>query len=325
MPLTVCLLLCLLLCSCLPRPGDAQYLWSETSAQSAGPGRLCGHTGVYANGSVAVFGGIQGVLGSVSGGSSGGQDFVTRVVSDLWFFSVTIGVWRHGVVSSPWPPALAYASAVVTNPINPGPMYLFGGYDVLGNFSNSVWCMGTHWVLPAWQLIQPSSADAPAPRAQQAMAAFNNDSFVIYGGQNSTTVMGDAWLFNTTTLQWMLLVDSDGFAFGVRYGFGPSLGLNSSGPPHPQPRFLANLIAMPGTPQLLLVNGAYDNSIVYNETSTIVWLLTPATGSWQSITTSGDAPSKVAAGGAVVSNGLLYTFMGKLSAIFETVMKFAWG
>jgi len=90
-----------------------------------------------------------------------------------------------------------------------GSTYLFGGANIAGVESNNLWLLSASTGgVPSLTTITPSTTTRPPARKQAGMAYLSNCNtiagacLVLIGGQRSTTILGDVWVFSLNTRVW---------------------------------------------------------------------------------------------------------------------------
>lgn len=151
-----------------------------------------------------------------------------------------------------------------------------------------------------WDTISPAGIAVPSPRADLTGIAVGN-KWYIFGGQNSTHVFGDTWVFDFSTRIWTLLHDSGTIPRGqatkrvttqvedirtavpiTNTNQGPNAQILKS----PAARFGHSMALVSedktGT-QIIVLTGGFDGSTYYND----LWALDPKSQNWEKIAVPG--------------------------------------
>jgi hypothetical protein len=126
----------------------------------------------------------------------GGDSFV-----GTWLYDPTINTWQHPAFSGDIPnpslilPGMAYSFTTHKT-------YLFGGCDAYGCYSDLY-----ELDVPSstWRLITPNGAKPPGRYRHGFAYDSTNNVFMVYGGQNGSTMLGDTWIYDPAINQWAQL------------------------------------------------------------------------------------------------------------------------
>jgi len=127
------------------------------------------------------------------GGTNGIEYF-----NDLWYYDVENDSWVYVLVGSS--PSARKGHQIAFNPKNKK-ILLFGGYGETGRFSD-LWVFDTQTT--QWQKIDPlPSGEKPSARQDFVFQYLPEiDRFILFGGQDSTGLKQDTWLYNQDTNEW---------------------------------------------------------------------------------------------------------------------------
>jgi hypothetical protein len=81
-------------------------------------------------------------------------------------------------------------------------MYMFGGCDAKGCYSD---LYESDVSALSWRLIVPNGPKPPARYRHGFAYDSTNNIFMVYGGQNGTSILGDTWIFDPAANQWQQL------------------------------------------------------------------------------------------------------------------------
>jgi hypothetical protein len=119
-----------------------------------------------------------------------------------WIYDPVGNTWQNVKTSGTPPdpslilPAVAYSS-------NAQQIYLFGGRDA-STYSSNLYTY--NYATNTWTLLSPVGGIAPPARYRTNFAYDStNNIFLLYGGQNATTVFGDTWAYNPVSNTWTQL------------------------------------------------------------------------------------------------------------------------
>ena len=144
-----------------------------------GPHPLSGHSAVFINKKLVIFGGQEGPSHQTNSLSF----FCPRTMS--WTFFTSIGVWPS--------PRNNHCCCVVG-----GKMYVFGGYWGK-KFLNDMWVFDQEAV--TWRECKANHA--PMARAFAASVSLHDRFIVICGGREYSSILGDIHIFDTYSETWL--------------------------------------------------------------------------------------------------------------------------
>jgi hypothetical protein len=122
-----------------------------------------------------------------------------------------VGTWIYDPVGNTWQPKITGGTPPDPSLILPGmaydtnnhQMYLFGGRDGSTYYSSLyTYSYSTN----TWALISPAGGLTPPGRYRTNFAYDStNNIFLLYSGQNATTVFGDTWVYDPVANTWTQL------------------------------------------------------------------------------------------------------------------------
>ncbi len=225
--------------------------WTEDTSGQAPPPRA-GHA-------MAALGAGQALL-------FGGRGENDTTLADTWRYAS--GDWTQ--LDTGHDPAARWIPAAAA--VGEGTVLMFGGQGEKPGPEEDEPALGDAWLFD--RLDADWSDEAlrlwPSPRASPAMVYAGSSRVLLFGGKDrADRVLGDTWLFNTTSNRWM--------------------------PQTPDPSPLArysNAMAPIGDGKVLLFGGAYEegengNLVALGDT----WLYDLATRTWTNMAPAGDTPA----------------------------------
>lgn len=182
--------------------GSATPTWIKMSTLSEeAPKARAGHTANMLNGSMLIFGGLDG----------------QQVYEDLWVFEselkISSGRWFKVEVDhsrSPGPGRRYYHTASSYTP--PGQIadsftvLVFGGFDETNSLRSDLWLLEIRGANATWLSLDPSTV-RPSPRAAHSTVLYNSQ-IIVTGGQGNTgegddSVMLGSWVFDIALERWI--------------------------------------------------------------------------------------------------------------------------
>ncbi len=121
------------------------------------------------------------------------------------------GTWTYNPSTNAWapvnpggtPPDASLILAGMDYSTAAGKVYLFGGFNGT-TYSNDIYYYDA--AANTWTLINPAGGIKPPARYRHAFAYDStNNIFLLYGGQNGSTILSDTWVFDPSANAWTQL------------------------------------------------------------------------------------------------------------------------
>ena len=159
-------------------------IWSDVSPGAPGPVERCLHQCAFdtANGSLLLFGGQTGGLGSPS-----------RTLNDLWRYDLSLETWTEIGLEGERPAERLFTSFVS----DPGSrrFLLFGGGTTAGPL-NDLWSYGPD---DRWTEVETSGTTPEARENHDGVFVPDSGSLYIFGGAGSGGKLADLWRLRAGT------------------------------------------------------------------------------------------------------------------------------
>jgi hypothetical protein len=126
--------------------------------------------------------------------------------NSLWQFSPGEDSWTEHPMDGDWPAARTQATLTGVGPLEGEGriLYLFGGSALDVGAVSDLWALsiGTDAALAEYSWTKVSTSGPVPPRRYGHSAIAWGSKLVVFGGQDDARQFNDAWVFNTTSMEW---------------------------------------------------------------------------------------------------------------------------
>jgi hypothetical protein len=151
---------------------------------------------------------------AISGGCSSSCCYAP--LSDTWIYQNN--VWTNVSQSTILPSSRLYhsSSPISSSSSSSSSFFVFGGTDIVNGELNDLWkvTFQSQSYIASWEEITISGTSIPEARSGQSqnevVETSDIGSFVIFGGESATAILGDVWVYSSAKNIWSEILFSNG-------------------------------------------------------------------------------------------------------------------
>ncbi|KAL5247102.1 hypothetical protein ACHWQZ_G019085 [Mnemiopsis leidyi] len=114
----------------------------------------------------------------------------------LWVFDFSLYEWEVYQTTAMWPDSRHSQSVAVVNNL----AYMYGGYTYLGNESDELWAYDLDE--NEWRQVEKNTSSSSPPAMFGHTAVFSGPVMWIFGGSSHRDILDSLWSYDTESGQW---------------------------------------------------------------------------------------------------------------------------